>query len=61
MLHILYVCGLSLSSYHSAKRLHQWNAGLCLSVCAELAVIGKKKGKVHPCTGTKALYRPYDP
>ena len=21
----------------------------------------KKKGKVHPCTGTEALYRPYDP
>jgi len=20
-----------------------------------------KKGKVHPCTGTEALYRPYDP
>jgi len=22
---------------------------------------GKKKGKVHPCTGTEALYRPYSP
>ena len=22
---------------------------------------GKGKGKVHPCTGTEALYRPYDP
>jgi len=21
--------------------------------------VGKVKGKVHPCTGTKALYRPY--
>jgi len=21
----------------------------------------KKKGKVHPCTGTEALYRPYGP
>ena len=20
-----------------------------------------KKGKVHPCTGTEALYRPYGP
>jgi len=20
-----------------------------------------KKGKVHPCTGTEAMYRPYDP
>ena len=23
--------------------------------------IGKGKGKVHPCTGTEALYRPYGP
>ena len=22
---------------------------------------GKVKGKVHPCTGTEALYRPYGP
>jgi hypothetical protein len=22
---------------------------------------GKDKGKVHPCTGTEALYRPYGP
>jgi hypothetical protein len=22
---------------------------------------GKGKGKVHPCTGSEALYRPYDP
>jgi hypothetical protein len=22
---------------------------------------GKIKGKVHPCTGTEALYRPYGP
>jgi len=22
---------------------------------------GKKVGKVHPCTGTEALYRPYGP
>jgi len=21
----------------------------------------KVEGKVHPCTGTEALYRPYDP
>ena len=21
----------------------------------------QKKGKVHPCTGTEALYRPYGP
>jgi hypothetical protein len=24
-------------------------------------IVGKKKGKVHPCTGTEALYRPYGP
>ena len=23
--------------------------------------VGKVKGKVHPCTGTEALYRPYAP
>jgi len=22
---------------------------------------GKGKGKMHPCTGTEALYRPYGP
>ena len=22
---------------------------------------GKSKGKMHPCTGTEALYRPYGP
>jgi len=22
---------------------------------------GVKKGKVHPCTGTEAMYRPYGP
>jgi len=26
-----------------------------------LRVQGGRKGKVHPCTGTEALYRPYDP
>jgi len=26
-----------------------------------LACKGKGKGKVHPCTGTEALYRPYSP
>jgi len=24
-------------------------------------VLVKGKGKVHPCTGTEALYRPYGP
>ena len=23
--------------------------------------VGKGKGKMHPCTGTEALYRPYGP
>ena len=26
-----------------------------------LYVIDSKKGKVHPCTGTEVLYRPYGP
>ena len=26
-----------------------------------LEVRSKGKGKVHPCTGTEALYRPYGP
>ena len=25
------------------------------------SIKGKGKGKVHPCTGTGALYRPYGP
>jgi hypothetical protein len=27
----------------------------------DVEVHGKGKGKVHPCTGTEALYRPYGP
>ena len=27
----------------------------------ELKGKGKGKGKVHPCTGTEALYMPYGP
>jgi hypothetical protein len=27
----------------------------------ELTVTAVGKGKVHPCTGTEALYRPYGP
>jgi len=33
-------------------------------ICALLgcyAAYSSKKGKVHPCTGTEALYRPYGP
>ena len=30
---------------------------LDLNVCFK----GASKGKVHPCTGTEALYRPYGP
>jgi len=28
---------------------------------AIVEVVKVKKGKVHPCTGTEALYRPYGP
>jgi len=35
--------------------LSEWKVGKLLK-----AVI-KGKGKVHPCTGTVALYRPYGP
>jgi len=34
---------------------------LNLPVSLNFIVIIKKKGKVLPCTGTEALYRPYDP
>jgi len=27
----------------------------------KMALVVKGKGKVHPCTGTEALYRPYGP
>jgi len=26
-----------------------------------ILILCKKEGKVHPCTGTEALYRPYGP
>jgi hypothetical protein len=28
-------------------------------ICRCKRKVGKGKGKVHPCTGTEALYRPY--
>jgi hypothetical protein len=30
-------------------------------VCGILVCVLLVKGKVHPCTGTEALYRPYGP
>ena len=32
-----------------------------LSIFLYVHVIDSKKGKVHPCTGTEVLYRPYGP
>ena len=34
---------------------------LCTSRAAHRGVRGIGKGKVHTCTGTEALYRPYGP
>jgi len=42
----------------ASKGLHQANIYKNLKV---LVHIVKGKGKVHPCTGTEALYRPYGP
>jgi hypothetical protein len=44
--------GSGLSSYHS---------GVYLSGLSSQEYVCKKKGKVHPCAGTGALYRPYGP
>ena len=35
----------------------------CMCVCERVAsyFTTGKKAKVHPCTGTEALYRPYGP
>ena len=34
----------------------------CVTVCHHISTgLWQKKGKVHPCTGTDALYRPYGP
>jgi hypothetical protein len=37
-----------------------WNV-LADGAYSKLCAIGKKKGKLYPCTGTEALYRPYGP
>ena len=34
---------------------------LCYAYCSSYHVALVKKAKVHPCTGTEALYRPYSP
>jgi hypothetical protein len=31
------------------------------NVVITIIIIIKGEGKVHPCTGTEALYRPYSP
>jgi len=39
------------------------NVGVCLNIFVPQAFFDfvKVQGKVHPCTGTEALYRPYGP
>jgi hypothetical protein len=37
------------------------NLSTTASTTQILLILGKRKGKVHPCTGTEALYTPYGP
>jgi hypothetical protein len=39
----------------------QQSAFVQKTVLCDMALWGLGKGKVHPCTGTEALYRPYGP
>ena len=36
-------------------------ATVVVVIVVVVVVVVKGKGKVHPCTGTEALYRPYGP
>ena len=54
MLEMHYFCGNSCKSEYCANKRMINNLSLG-------SIIKKKKCKVHPCTGTEALYRPYDP
>jgi len=53
------VCGGEGGSYASVEKEHK------LSVVRRMFGYEREelkgKGKVHPCTGTEALYRPYGP
>jgi hypothetical protein len=54
MQHILMlVVNLKLYSYVTVNSFVTYDIPLCAS--------DMNKGKVHPCTGTEALYRPYGP
>jgi len=66
---------LPFSGENVGRRLLSWSQTLKLGLCVGLSSchdtlslhmrkekIGLgSKGKVHPCTGTEALYRPYGP
>jgi len=46
-----------------SKFIHYLTLEICLppTLTHFLNFTSIKKGKVHPCTGTEALYRPYGP
>ena len=46
---------------HVSKILDSEHTLLSTRLLARMHVKYKGKGKVHPCTGTEALYRPYGP
>ena len=64
-------CGVDSLTVHTHTHTHTAVApsGLMTAVscstatvlCKIFATMVKNKGKVHPCTGTEALYRPYGP
>jgi len=44
--------------FHLAQRIEQYKR---CSAIQKFIPHTKGKGKMHPCTGTEALYRPYGP
>ena len=41
--------------------LYSYNKNQQAALFLKFILVKKGKGKVHPCTGTEALYRPYGP
>jgi len=58
----LHIEGGGKHAYHNVRKENQ--TAVCVTyrnAAGYVVTAGKKKGKVHPCTDTEALYRLYGP